>query len=374
MGQGHLLFFQLFPLSAEIFLRVALCDEFLIFNENDCVQMIETRGFCDIQDVKSFGQLRPADGHVTEISGKLFRNGHFGKLVDFIVIYRDAYERIRARTRVTQEYAKVEQAIDVHGHYGRCVRGESERHMGECMSGSAETVLARAKRARVEWTVVSPLTGLLPRGGADPVKGNEEASRLVDETDGLLQWVIVDPLKPETYEQARDRFASTKCVGIKIHPDEHIYLIREHGDTILSFAAEHRAVVLTHSGGPSSGPADFLPFADAYPEAVLVLAHTGNSEGGDLTEQVQAITAAKHGNVYADTSSARSVYSGLIEWAVRTAGAERILFGSDTPLYSVAAQRARIDGAEMSAQDKRKVLRDNAERLLRLPDCSASAP
>ena len=89
------------------------------------------------------------------------------------------------------------QAIDVHGHYGRWVQDEARAHMGRCMSGSAETVVARARRARIEWTVVSPLLGMMPRGQADAVAGNEEANRVVDQTDGLLQWVVINPLQPE---------------------------------------------------------------------------------------------------------------------------------------------------------------------------------
>ncbi len=215
--------------------------------------------------------------------------------------------------------------------------------------------------------MVSPLLGLMPRGRADTVEGNEEANRVVDATEGLLQWVIVNPVQPKTYEQARERIAASKCMGIKIHPEENVYPIREHGDAIFSFAAEHRAVVLTHSGQPNSLPADFLPFIDAHPEVTLILAHIGNSDTFNLQDQVQAVETAKLGNVYADTSSARSIYSGLIEWAVRTVGSERILFGTDTPLYSTAAHRARIDDAEISEEDKRKILRENAERILPLP-------
>jgi predicted TIM-barrel fold metal-dependent hydrolase len=62
-----------------------------------------------------------------------------------------------------------------------------------------------------------------------------------------------------------------------------------------------------------------------------------------------------------------AIYSGLIEWAVANAGAENILFGTDTPLYSASAHRARIDGAEITDDQKRLILRDNAERLLPLP-------
>ena len=259
-------------------------------------------------------------------------------------------------------------AIDVHAHYGIYDRGEENRLVNEFMSGEAATVAARAERAHVEWTVVSPLLGLLPRGGADAAAGNREAARVVEETPGLLQWVVVNPLQPETYEQARQRLASPRCVGIKIHPEEHVFPIRDHGQALFAFAADHAAVVLVHSGNRNSLPADFLPFADAHPEVKLILAHIGNTENLYAYDfQVRAVQAAKHGNVFADTSSARSMVSGLIEWAAAEAGPERILFGTDSPLYSTAAQRARIDHAEIPDHHKRLILRENAARLLDLP-------
>ena len=52
-----------------------------------------------------------------------------------------------------------------------------------------------------------------------------------------------------------------------------------------------------------------------------------------------------------------------LEWAVHEVGAERVLFGTDTPLYSTAMQRARIDHADLTETDKRLILRDNALNL-----------
>ena len=85
---------------------------------------------------------------------------------------------------------------------------------------------------------------------------------------------------------------------------------------------------------------------------------------------MRAVQAAKHGNLWVDTSSARSILPGLIEWAVQEIGAERLLFGSDTPLYHVAMQRTRIEMAEISAEAKRLILREipwNFFHLDRLP-------
>jgi predicted TIM-barrel fold metal-dependent hydrolase len=46
-------------------------------------------------------------------------------------------------------------------------------------------------------------------------------------------------------------------------------------------------------------------------------------------------------------------------------GPERILFGTDTPLYFSPMQRARVDNAEISDGAKRMILRENAERVFR---------
>jgi len=71
--------------------------------------------------------------------------------------------------------------------------------------------------------------------------GNEDAAQCVDREDGLLQWVVIDPTRPDTYRQADEMLSRPKCVGIKIHPEEHCYPIREFGDRIFKYAARHRA-------------------------------------------------------------------------------------------------------------------------------------
>ena len=153
-------------------------------------------------------------------------------------------------------------------------------------------------------------------------------------------------------------------MGIKIHPEEHLYLIKEHGRAIFEFAEKHNALVLTHSGEERSLPMDFVPFANDFPGMRLILAHLGCGWDGDPTHQVRAIQASKRGNVWVDTSSAQGLLPKLIEWGATELGAERLLFGTDTPLYSVPMLRARIDGAELGDKEKRLILRDNAVKLL----------
>lgn len=257
------------------------------------------------------------------------------------------------------------QAVDVHGHYGTYKshdRGISDGFM----SAGIGTTIARASQANVRLTIVSPLRALLPRNGADPIAGNREAAQALGGRMEARQWVVVDPGTPSTFDHADEMLASPWCVGIKIHPEEHGYQIAREGRRLFEFAARHRAVVITHSGEQNSRPEEFVPFADDFPEVKLILAHLGRSVDGDPTHQVRAVSAAKHENVFVDTSSAQSIMPNLIEWAVREIGATRILFGTDTPCYFVAMQRARIDHAEITEAEKRQILFLNAQNLLNL--------
>lgn len=258
-------------------------------------------------------------------------------------------------------------ALDAHGHYGTYYDANSL--LSEFSSASAAEVAQRASACGATWTIVSPLAGLLPRGRGQAVRAaNEAAHRDVRATPGLLQYVIVNPLQPETYDQARRMLQTPWCVGIKVHPEEHSYRISDHGDALFAFFEETGVPVKAHSGCPNSLPEDFVPFANRFPRARVMLAHLGNGtgQGGRVDLQVRAVQTARHGNLWIDTSSARSILPKLVEWAVKEVGADRLIFGSDTPLYHVAIQRERIECAEISEADRRRILWENALALFGL--------
>lgn len=254
-------------------------------------------------------------------------------------------------------------AIDVHGHYGVYHQVDRTALYNQMMTGDASEVVRRASAVNVELTIVSPLLALLPRFKANAAAGNAEAACIVAQTPGLKQYVVIDPLRTETYAQADEMLMQPQCVGIKLHPEEHGYPIRDHAAQLFEFAAARKAIVLTHTSEQNSLCEDFVPWANRFPEVKLILAHIGCGWDGDITHQVRAIQKGHHGNMFADTSSARSITPNLIEWAVKEVGADRVLFGTDTPLYSTAMHRARIDHADLSDDDKRLILRDNALRL-----------
>jgi uncharacterized protein len=190
-------------------------------------------------------------------------------------------------------------AIDVHAHLGDFYR-EGGGLKNDLRGGHADVVLARAATANTRLTMVSSLKALMPRGASDPVTGNAELAELVAGTAGLMMWVVVDPLKPATYAQAAEMLTMPRCAGIKIHPEEHLYPILEHGRSIFEFAEKHGAIVSSHSGEEQSLPGDLVRFANDFPGVTLMACHLGCGFDDDPTHQIRAIQQSRHGNMYTD--------------------------------------------------------------------------
>ena len=183
---------------------------------------------------------------------------------------------------------------------------------------------------------------------------NEYLFNLAKERKQVRQWVVVDPRKRETFSQADAMLDSKNTLGIKIHPVYHGYDVTEYADKIFSFAAARRAVVLMHPQSIERMP----EFADRYPDMTLIIAHLNDRKPGLYLD---AIRAAKNGNLYTDTSGGSLTLNYALEYAVEAVGADKILFGTDT--YSCGLRYGRIAFSDLSEDDKKKIFFDNALRL-----------
>ena len=183
------------------------------------------------------------------------------------------------------------------------------------------------------------------------VEENDYLHDLVQKTDWMYQWVVVDPRQEETYRQAEQMLPHHKVLGIKIHPKYHDYDILDHGDDLFAFAAEHKAMMLMHPQHKLEMPR----LADKYPDMKLMIAHLSDDE------HVQAVKNAKHGNIYIDTSAPGVALNHILEYAVEQVGSEKILFGTDTYAPSFAYPRVAL--ADIPYEDKENILYKNAMRL-----------
>lgn len=253
-------------------------------------------------------------------------------------------------------------SIDVHGHFGDYV--VQDTFYRKIMTGNLETVYNRAKKANTKITIVSPLKAFFPQPG-DPLVANKEAIDLIKKNNGFLLWVVIDPMRPETFKQAEVILKEKECAGIKIHPLLHNYPISKYGGKIFEFAAKYNLVVQSHSGQKNCMPDDFVVFANSFPDVRIIISHLGCSDTQNMFLQIDAILKSRYNNFFTDTSSFRSIFPGLIETAVENIGADRILYGTDTPLYFAPCQRARIDNADISDSAKILILRKNAFNIFK---------
>ncbi len=150
---------------------------------------------------------------------------------------------------------------------------------------------------------------------------------------------------------------------IKLHPECHQYPVTgEHYRPVWDFANQTHAIVLVHTWDSDSncGPLLLGPIAREFPQAKIILGHSGVTWRG--YEQSFEVAAGVP-NTFLDITGSQS-HRTIIERAVARLGAHRVLFGSDMPFLEAALLLGRVLSARISDLDKEKILRTNFAGLL----------
>ena len=194
--------------------------------------------------------------------------------------------------------------------------------------------------------------------------GNDQTARFVDRPSRSLHRfrLRVSADAERNGAELERAIDSLGMRAIKIYPPYTPFpLDHPIWDPIYDFAHQRGLPIITHTGiEPTAAPRFLSQVAPRFPGASFVAGHSGNVE----PHRSQAIQAARsYPNVYLETCSTfRS--PGVIEELVQKAGAERVLFGSDTPLMDPRSQIGKILTAAISDQAKRQILGENACQLL----------
>lgn len=182
--------------------------------------------------------------------------------------------------------------------------------------------------------------------------------------DRILGYSYVNPgFSREAVDEIRRCVLEHGFIGVKLY-NEHVCTDPVVAP-VVEAAIELRVPILHHAGRihhpfpeqPNISDGGHLAeLAQRYPEARLICAHIGG--GGDWEWTIKALRHAR--NVYLDTSGSVTD-EGMIELAARTVGVQRLLFGCD---MSMTAGVGKMVSADLSAEDKRKILGENMLRLL----------
>lgn len=161
------------------------------------------------------------------------------------------------------------------------------------------------------------------------------------------------------------RCAEAGFIGVKMHVSADATDPRQ--DVLAETAAELDIPLMFHCWYKVTGklpgesePCDIANLARRHPETKIVMFHLpGTRHRGVL--DIEDLP-----NVSVDTSGSWPGPTGLVEYAVRHLGPDRVMYGSDYPGRDFSVQTGRVLGADLSDEVKEKILRHNAIRILKL--------
>jgi predicted TIM-barrel fold metal-dependent hydrolase len=223
--------------------------------------------------------------------------------------------------------------------------------------------LAEMDRLGVGMAAVSALPALAGdiRGGNDLV-----AEVIRRHPARFIGYAHVSATYPESMGPELERcFALPGFRGIKIYQFGIPYDDARF-EPAWAFASARRVPVLAHTwGGALTG---LERAAARHPEVPVFAAHAGS----DFAYQAYIDAARQAPNLYLDLTYSRE-HTNLIEHFVAELGAERVVWGADAPLFSMAHQAAKVLCARIPDAAKRLILGGTAARLFGLTLRDAAA-
>lgn len=176
--------------------------------------------------------------------------------------------------------------------------------------------------------------------------------------DRLAGWIFVNPARPEALAEIERWRNGPGMIGIKIHPFWHQFPMVQ-AESVARRARELNLPLLVHLG--------FEPYqnyrwlAERYPGLKLILAHLGIPYYADAW-----LAFGKYPGVYFDIASTYHVDQRLIRLAVKTLGADKILFGTDRPYaHANAAEciKSWVENLALSDGEQEKIFHSNIRKI-----------
>lgn len=254
-------------------------------------------------------------------------------------------------------------------------------HTRPFSDGTNAGLAARARAAGVDWSVVLPVA----TNPHQVPHVNDSSLRVCEEFHdrGILSFGCMHPDFPD-WKAELGRIAGRGLKGIKLHP---VYQGVDLDDIrclrILDRCGELGLIVITHAGLDVGYPGVIRCSPEMALHAVrevgpfrFILAHMGGWHQWDTVEKLLPETG-----VYLDCSFALGSMTSNGEpspWPmemlsperfvrmVRLFGADRVLFGTDSPWGDQADGIAQIRALPLTEEEKTSILGENARRLLGL--------
>lgn len=255
--------------------------------------------------------------------------------------------------------------VDAHVHLSL----DDGMRLRRAAHGAAE-YLKDAQEAGIEAAAV------LAMAPAGDLKRTREMNDLVLGVDlpGIerLAFCSVHPADGNAAMREIDRVAEAGASALKLHPNTQRFDVADASVAdVVRRAGDHGLPVLFDAFSPGD-PAQvhkFVELATACTESRIVLAHLNGPKFPEmLTFAIQALYDWWPRHVWFDVSwvvptFAGSPFAEQLLWVCRELGTDRLLFGSDYPLVSVADAVTGVRELGFTAAELAQILRANAVDL-----------
>ncbi len=157
--------------------------------------------------------------------------------------------------------------------------------------------------------------------------------------------------------------------GVKFHPDIQKFSLNDPRFYAICEELEGELPLLLHTGDRRyafSNPEQLAPLLRRFPRLTVIGAHFG---GHTIWKEATRALAGRFENLWVDCSS--SFYGLTAEETrelIRAYGADRVLFGTDYPMWSPKEELRIFRSLELSPDEEKAILWNNAATLLHLPE------
>lgn len=191
--------------------------------------------------------------------------------------------------------------------------------------------------------------------------------------DGIISFGGIHP-ETDNYKEELKKIKQLGLKGIKLHPDyQSEYIDDIKNIRIIDYALELGLIIVIHAGidigypePVHCSPDRSLKMLDAIDAkgSGIVLAHTG---GYDCWDDVEEYLVKK--DIYFDISyTLGHIRDEQFQRIVRNHGADKILFGTDSPWSSQKKTLEHLNRLDFTDEEKDKILYKNAVKLLNIND------
>jgi predicted TIM-barrel fold metal-dependent hydrolase len=242
--------------------------------------------------------------------------------------------------------------INIHAHPGPVYSG----YMPNCHPAD---MVRELRKVGGRLMCVAPHSALFA-----PEIGNAEAESIVQEfPQEIRAYMTINPQYPELMRRDLAGFDKKRhiYVGFKLLPDYHrVKLSDRRYQTVFEFAEERGLPVISHTyaNSPYNGEAEVEKVVARHSGLKFIMAHCLKANW-----RAAAAIARQYPHAYLDLTAVMGQW-GAVDYLCTHAGSEKMLFGTDSPWYSLHQAIGQLLSADIGDEDIHNILHRNAERLL----------